>query len=209
MVYVDRMRRTLTGRTGDWLARNSFPRTVVLASYAVGGLIAYQATVSLQLLGVDSMTIRMIGAFAFAWLTYLCVIALWLRCMPSLDSQALLAEATGNIQTQRPGDSDDEWLEHAIRAAEHQIRRDARSTFALLLGVAILGILFLLTHWMLHARWYLAELMVDAGKIQHRSIRAVSSDEWIFAPVRQSYWLAIGLTAHFALIGMLLTSKLL
>lgn len=146
----------------------------MLTSFAAAALIAYPTTVSLQLLGVTSMTFRMIGAFAFAWLTYLSVTSIWLRCMPVLDSCALLEAASGTIETHSPGqdNGNQEWREHAVRAAEQQIRRDARSIVVLLLGIAILGIVFLLGHWLLHARWYLAELMVEAGKIQHRSIPA-------------------------------------
>ena len=208
MVYVERMRQTLTRRAGDWLARNSFPRIVVLAAYTIAALVAYQSSVSLEFVGLNNLTARMAIGFLLAWLTYAILIGIWLSLAPTIGSRELLENATDRAQTSAPSDETPDWVESFQRSAQDALRRDAKGVFGLVLGLAIFGVIFLLIYWLAFARWYLGELMVLAGKIQHRSIRGVARDAWIVAPMRQSFWMAFGLLLHFMLIGSLLSLKL-
>ena len=68
-----------------------------------------------------------------------------------------------------------------------------------------MGILFMLTFWVYHAPWYLGELMVRTGRIQHRISAGSASDAWLVEPLRQSMWMAIGLQFHFVVLEQLLT----
>ncbi len=208
MVYVERMRRALTGRTGDWLARNSWPRLVVLGSYGVAASCAYQASISLEHLGVENLTARLSLGFLIAYICYVVLIGIWLRLMPTLQHQTLIQNAPAEIETRSPSEGGHEWMDQATDQARITIQRDARGVVGLVVGLAILGIVFLLGHWLLHARWYLAELMVLSGKVPHRSIRNRRRDSWVREPFRQSFWMAFGLLLHFMLIGQLLSTQI-
>lgn len=207
MVYVDRMQKTLTGRAGDWLSRNSRPRLLVLGSYGLAALVAYRSSVSLVSLGLSSVTTRFSVCFLIAYVTYAFIIAIWLLRMPTIGQQTLMQDAPGEIETRSPSDGCPEWLEQVVDGARASIQRDSRSILVLVMGLAILGVVFLLSHWMVYARWYLGELLVLAGKVQHRSARQVAHDAWVTAPFRQSFWMAFGLLLHFTLIGTLVTLK--
>lgn len=208
MVYVDRMHKTLTRRAGDWLSRNSRPRLLVLWSYGLAALVAYRSSVSLAALGIIDVATRFSICFLIAYVTYAFVIGIWLTRMPTIHQQTLMRGAPREIETRCPSDGCPEWLEQVVDGALASIRRDSRSVLVLVMCLAILGVVFLLTHWMIYARWYLGELMVLAGKVQHRSVRRVAHDAWVTEPFRQSFWMAFGLLLHFALIGTLVTLKL-
>lgn len=207
MVYADRMRATLTGRAGDWLARNTRPRLIVVSSYGLATFVAWQACNSLSEFGVRDPLARTSIGFATAYLTYVVAVSGWLICMPTLDQQALLDGASDQIATRSPMEVAPGWLDDVAEGVRAAIRQDARNAGGIAIGAAVLGILFLLTFWTYYAPWYMGELMVLAGKVHHGSIGDVASNAWIVEPIRQSFWMAFGLLLHFLLLGSLLTLK--
>ena len=221
MAYRDRMRKALTGRAGDWLARNSCPRIVVLVSYLLGAALAFPASVSLKVSGVESMPVRFAISFLVGYVFYSVLLSVWLRFVPTLDKNALMKGSNG-IQTIGPheeainwGDSRSETLhtnpdliKSTVNSLQREVIRQPKAIVALPLLVAILGIVFLMAYWLFHARWYLGDLLIRAGRIRHKSLPKPPREAWLIQPYCQSIWMAIALLAHFVLLGMVLQIKI-
>jgi hypothetical protein len=59
-------------------------------------------------------------------------------------------------------------------------------------------------YWIFFAPWFLGQLLVLGGKIQHRTLPESGSASWLLALMQQTKWIAIILGLHYLAIGFAL-----
>lgn len=208
MVYADEMRKVLTGRAGDWVARHSWPHLAMIMAFALSAWAAYQCSFSIVSWG--SFTLRFCINFLAAYVVFVLCLGLWLWNKPSLDQSALLTGAPDSIETKNPWDDDaiearEQLVEHASRSAENNGRgQGVQGVIALAIVAMIVGTLFVAVHMIWYARWYLGYLLVLGGKISHRALGEVPTMLRLTAPLKLTVWPAVILLVHYALLGLLL-----
>ena len=208
MAYADEMRKALTGRAGDWLARHTWPHLTMVVALALSAWAAYQC--SHFIVGWGGLTLRFSVNFLAAYAIFVLCLGLWLWTKPSLDRSALLDGAPKLIETKNPWDDDaiegrEQLIEHASRSAEDQARGEGvQGLIGLAIAAMILGTLFVAVHMVWYARWYLGRLLVQGGKLRHRTLTDVHAVSWLRAPLQLTEWAAVILLVHYALLGLLL-----
>jgi hypothetical protein len=202
------MKRTLTGRAGDWLARNGWPHLTMIVSFAVAGWAAYEC--STLLMNWAGLALRFSVNFLAGYATFLFCLSVWLATKPTLDRSELLDGAPQDIETKDPWD--DEAIERRGQMAEHVGRsvndapqgNAAQALVGLALLAMIIGALIVASHMIWYARWHLGRMLVAGGKVSHRTLGAAPAVAWLVTPFRQTVWAAVILLVHYALLGLIL-----
>jgi|GEM_PF-2265638 len=206
--YADQMRKALIGRTGDWLARHSWPYATMFLAFVLSFWAAYQC--SHHVLGWGGFSIRFSVNFLAGHFVFVAYLSLWLWTKPSLDQSVLLKGASDAIETQDPWDDEanesrQRIVEETTRSAIRESRGDGvQGLIGLSVLAMIVGTLFVAMHMMWYARWYLGNLLVLGGKVRHRTLQDITAVPWLTAPVRLTVWAAVILLVHYALLGLLL-----
>jgi hypothetical protein len=206
--YVDQMQKALTGRTGDWLARRAWPHLTMIVAFTLSGWAAYACSNSS--VGLGRFALRFSVNFLAGYAVFAIYLACWVCFKPSLDQTALLDGAPELIETKSPWDDDatesrGQLIEQSFRAAEREGRGNgAQGLIALAIATMILGTLFVAGHMLWYARWYLGRLLILSGKIRHRTLGAAPAVAGLVAPVQLTFWTALILCVHYALLGLLL-----
>jgi hypothetical protein len=206
--YADQMRKGLTGRAGDWLARHSWPHLTMILAFILSAWAAYLC--SNYIVGWGGFSFRFSVNFVAGYAVFVSCLGLWLWTKPSLDRSALLDGAPELIETQDPWDNEaiesrQRLIDDSMRTAEREARGDGlQGLIGLAVVTMVLGTLFVAMHMMWYARWYLGHLLVLGGKVRHRALTDVSAVPWLTAPVRLTFWAAVILLVHYALLGLLL-----
>jgi len=55
-----------------------------------------------------------------------------------------------------------------------------------------------------YARWNLGTLVVRGGTVSHQVVAPAGAAAWLRAPVEHTFWVAVILIVHYALVGLLL-----
>jgi hypothetical protein len=205
--YADHMRQVLTGRAGDWLARRASPHLTITLAIALSGLGAYEC--SLRIVNWGSFALRFGVNFLAAYTVFVLCLVFWLWTKRPLDSADLLDGAPGTIETKDPWDdeaieSTERFIEQFRYSAEQEVRQHgAQALLGLAVAAMILGTLFVAAHMIYYARWYLGQLLVEGGKVRHRTLIDKSLVAWILAPFRLTFWAGVILLGHYVILGLL------
>jgi len=206
--YADKLRQVLTGRTGDWLARHTWPHLTMVAAFALSALAAHQC--SLVIVNWGGFALRFSVNFLAGYSIFLLCLGLWQSAQPPLDQASLLDGASESIGTKNPWDDDavearEQFIEHAERSAKLQVRGEGlQGLIALAVLAMIVGTLIVAMHMIWYARWYLGRLLVLGGKVRHRTLPNLPLISRIMAPLWLTGWAAVILLVHYALLGLLL-----
>lgn len=198
--YDEQMRKVLNQRAGDWLIARHWPRTTAIIGVVVVLLTVYICSTGLMWAGLQNMAGRLALSVISGYLVLLLYLGLWLLLVPLAPVKSLLIHSDHPNRTEVPGETEfDKKLNDSF---DHAIRESTRNddTLGRLVTVALLGGLFVGFHFVFHAPWYLGGLMVDVGKIQHRSIPSGQNSVFV-ALLRRSWPLAVLLVVHYAMIG--------
>lgn len=207
-LYADEMKRTLTGRAGDWLARNGWPHLTMIVAFAVAGWTAYEC--SILLMNWAGLALRFAVNFLASYAAFLFCLSVWLATKPTLDRAALLDGAPKTIETKDPWDDDaieqrEQLVEHTTRSLENANKGDgAQALVGLALFAMVVGALIVASHMIWYARWHLGRMLVAGGKVTHRTLAAAPAVAWLVTPFRQTVWAAVILLVHYALLGLIL-----
>ena len=207
-LYSQEMRKALTGRAGDWLARNAWPHVAMTVAFAISGWAAYEC--SIRITDWGGLTLRFSINFLAAYAAFLLCLGLWLWTKPTLDRPALLEGAPEFIETKDPWDDEAVELRQKVADEAQRAARDANQgggpqglvTWALF--VMVFGPLFVAAHMIWYARWHLGHLLVLSGKVRHRTLMTPPAAAWLVVPFQQTVWAAVILLVHYVLLGLLL-----
>ncbi len=206
--YADQMRKGLTRRAGDWLARHSWPHVTMILAFILSACAAYLC--SNYIVGWGGFPLRFSVNFLAGYAVLVACLELWLWTKPSLDRAALLEGAPESIETQDPWDDEavesrQRLIDESISSAQRESRGDGvQGLIGLAIIAMVVGTLFVAMHMMWYARWYLGYLLVLGGKVRHRALKDAGVVPWLTAPVRLTFWAAVILLVHYALLGLLL-----
>lgn len=209
--YRDQMRIVLTCRTGDWLMRQGWPRLEALTVLLVASFAAFACWSSLADAGLQKQGFRIPLSCIAAYAAYLAAIALWIQRVSPVSAKSLLLDGmAGPIATQRPDQTTiDQATDFASDSFDHALDSQEPEGVLWICGTAaILGVLFVLAFFIYHAPYYLGQLLVDGGKIRHRSLPAGTPPSAIALPFLQSWPVALVLFVHYSMIGFALDALL-
>lgn len=207
--YNNQMRIALTGRAGDWLARRAWPHFTMMGAFVLSGLVALLCSHFTASWG--GFAFRFGVNFLAGYAAFVLCLGLWLRGKPSLDQSALLEGAPALIETKNP--LDDEELENrerlldaTKRSAQDQAQRveNAQGLFGLALAAYIIGAIFVAAYMTWYARWHLGCLLVQGGKVRHRTLEREPVDSWLTSPLRLTLTAGVVLLLHYTLLGLIL-----
>ncbi len=162
--YAEEMRKALTARAGDWLARHAWPRLTLITAFTLSALGAYDC--AHWIVSWGGFALRFSVVFLVGYAIFVVYLVLWLWTKPLLDPSDLLDGAPKAIETKDP------WDDEAAEGRQQLIEQTTRSTInqgqqagvqgLLVLSIVgvILGTLFVAMHMLWYARWYLGRLMV-------------------------------------------------
>jgi hypothetical protein len=204
--YQEQMRSLLSRRAGDWLLCRRWPRMFAAFALMLPLLCAYTCWNELPLVGIHNGVARVPICIIAAYAGYLCVMGLWLVRMAPMDAKSLLVNGAKDLKTPVPGDSQfDRSFDDAVDFQIEQANCRGEG-FKAMFALAALGYVFIAIHFIYHAPWYLGQLMVDSGKVRHRSVKASGQVSWFSPTVRQSWVVAIALTVHYTFMAVALTT---
>lgn len=207
--YNKQMRILLSRRAGDWLLAHGSPRITALLGIVVGMLAAYACSMGLLSLGLQNMAGRFALNTIAGYIAFLLYLGWWLHSISPMPAKSLLIGTDRRIRTEVPGDTEfDTALEDSYDREINQLQPEAENVLAFVLGVGLMGLVYVSFHLMFHAPWYLGKLMVDTGKIQHGSAPTGSGLDVLVLPLRRSWPIAFLLVIHFAALGAVLQSKM-
>lgn len=207
--YAEQMQKALACRAGDWICVHHAPRTIMLFTFLASMASAYGGSSWLLSAGIQSMAVRFAICFVLAYLVFLAVLGCWYLHVPRVGKRELLEQAAAAPRTQDPTDVDREesaWERSFNDGLEQAMQRNPQQGAAALAGLcifaAIIGALIVAFHWIRYAPWYLGQLLVLGGKVEHRAIPRASPNAWIAVLLSQTKWVAIILFVHYVAIGV-------
>lgn len=202
--YQQKMRVVLTRRAGDWLRLQEWPRLYAAVILLICGFTAVVCWLRLTEAGWNVEWQRVGMSCLGAYVIYLGCLAVWFLRFAPMTSQELLAGGfEDEIVTPVPGESEfDDSLETQIDTAAREAAHDVRSVLGLFVAAAVLGAVFVSAYFIYHAPYFMGQLLVDGGKIRHRSVSRGTPLDPIVLPFLQSWPVAVALIMHYTLIGL-------
>ncbi len=206
MSHYDRQMCTLLSRrAGDWLLTHAWPRFTAFFGIVLGLVVAYHCSIQLLNLGLENRAGRFALNAVGGYLVFLTYLGIWLFCIPVQPAKSLVIDGDQSVKTEIPGTSQfDDSMNDAIDNAIRESGRQANGVLGFIVVAGVLGLLFIGCHFVFHAPWYLGKLMVDGGKVHHRSTPAESPLACIVLPIRQTWPAALLLVLHYATMGAVL-----
>ena len=207
--YDDQMRKLLARRAGDWLVVHRRPRLRACCGICIWLLAAYGASDQLVFFDLQHASLRFAINSICGYCAFLAFMGAWLASVTSMPAKSLVPSGVNEIRTEVPGNSSfDDWIDEGVTAAIRESSRQAGNPLALLLAIGTLGLVFLGIYFVVHAPWFLGKMMVDGGKVQHRSTPSGRTLDCIILPFLQTWPAALMVLIHYATIGAVLQQML-
>jgi hypothetical protein len=201
--YQEEMCRTLTQRAGDWLQCKYWPRTTALIVLGMSVACLYFSSLLAFACGVEYLPLRFAISTFCGYLMYLLLLGLWMRVFTSIEAKDLLIKEATLKSTDVAGESEfDERLNNVAQEALRESTRRAENLVGFVVILCLFGVFFISCHFVYHAPWYLAQLLVQSGKIRHRAVPTGSMFDSLVLPLWQSWPAAILLLLHSASLGL-------